>query len=57
MKEALEIEDVVLGYGQYLRTFGEMTVVKDNGLKLKNDLQERGMMPMFVGYADMSKEL
>ena len=35
-----------------LQTFGEIAIVKDNGLKIKRKLKDRGTKAMFVGYAD-----
>ena len=42
----------MLSYSHSLRTFGEIAIVKDNGLKIKGKLKDRGMKSMFVGYAD-----
>lgn len=39
-------------YSENLHTFGEMAIIKDNGKKLKGKLKDRGIMGMFVGYAD-----
>ena len=32
--------------------FGEIAIVKNNGLKIKGKLKDRGMKEMFVRYAD-----
>ena len=39
-------------YAKDLRTFGEMAVFKDNGLKMKGKLKNRGVVAMFVGYSE-----
>ena len=39
-------------YSQNLPIFGEMAILKDNGKKMKGKLKDRGLMAMFVGYAD-----
>ena len=47
-----KLEGRMPSYSHNLRTFGEIAIVKDNGLKIKGKLKDRGMKAMFVGYAD-----
>ena len=47
-----KLEGKIPSYSHNLQTFGEIAIVKDNGLKIKGKLKDRGMKAMFVGYAD-----
>ena len=39
-------------YSHCLQTFGDIAIVKDNNLKIKGKLKDRGIYAVFVGYGD-----
>ena len=47
-----KLEGKMPNYSNFLRTFGEIAIVNNSGLKIKGKLRDRGIQAMFVEYAD-----